>query len=55
MESSEGKDAVVGLKESLRGLFSGRTCSNWAVLLFFTKQVCLFTLFAVSVLYLHHY
>ena len=39
MMSKEGKEEIMGLKESLRGVFNGRTCQNWAVLLFYVKQV----------------
>ena len=35
-----GSSAVKELKERLRGIFHGRTCQNWAVLLFFLKEVC---------------
>ena len=31
----EGRDEVVAIKDTLRGVYSGRSCQNWALLLFF--------------------
>jgi len=39
--SQEGKQEVVELKDSIRGMFQGRSCHNWGLLLFFVKKVCL--------------
>ena len=39
MMSREGKEDIMGLKESLRGVLSGRACQNWAIALFYVKQV----------------
>ena len=37
--TQEGKQEVVEVKESLRGVFHGRSCQNWGLLLFFVKKV----------------
>ena len=33
------RDALKDMKKRLQGTFHGRTCHNWAVLLFFVRQV----------------
>ena len=48
MMSREGKE---GLKESLRGVLSGRACQNWAVALFYVKQVS----FPTGIIYYNTY
>ena len=37
--TTDGKEEVLELKESIRGIFQGRNCQNWALLLFFVKEV----------------
>ena len=37
--SREGKEDIMGLKDSLGVVFNGRACQNWALVLFFMKQV----------------
>lgn len=37
--SKEGKEEITALKDALRAVLSGRTCQNWALLLFFVHQV----------------
>ena len=39
MTTTDGKEEVLELKESIRGIFQGRNCQNWALLLFFVKKV----------------
>lgn len=34
------KDVVTQMRKKLRSIFQGRSCNNWAILLFFVKQVC---------------
>jgi len=40
--SQEGKQELVELKDSIRGVFQGRCCHNWGLLLFFVKKVGLY-------------
>ena len=38
-EVMDGREEVLALKDALRGVFKGRDCQNWAILLFFVKKV----------------
>ncbi len=41
VEAPEGREEVVAIKESLRGVYQGRSLQNWGLLLFFLKKVCI--------------
>ena len=46
LSSKDGRKEVKDLKESLRGTFTGRSQTNWAILLFFVKKVgCIYRVY----------
>ena len=42
-DSQHGREEVMGIKETLKGVTSGRNCQNRAILLVFMKKVSLAT------------